>query len=171
MLHEADIAHSLAHLCRYNGHTKNFYSVAQHCVLMHDHLLKTTSDERLAFTALMHEVAEAYLGDFPGPFKRWLCGDAYFVLEQEIEAVAAEKWNLIHPWPGDVNQLDIAMLEIESNFVMSKKPEPWPLEGLFNVPDIVISEQWTPPKARFEFMKRFKKARHAGVDEAQSGRR
>lgn len=30
----ADIAHSLSMQCRYNGHTKLFYSVAQHSAVM-----------------------------------------------------------------------------------------------------------------------------------------
>jgi len=29
-----DIAHALSMLCRYNGHTKRFYSVAEHCYLL-----------------------------------------------------------------------------------------------------------------------------------------
>jgi hypothetical protein len=32
----SDIAHGLANNCRWNGHTKHFWSVAQHCCMMYD---------------------------------------------------------------------------------------------------------------------------------------
>lgn len=62
-----DVAHALSNICRYNGHTKQFYSVAEHCV-------------RASFIPignplinLLHDSAEAYIGDIPTPQKKKLC--------------------------------------------------------------------------------------------------
>ena len=59
-----DIAHGLAYQCRFNGQTKTFYSVAQHCLMVAD----LVSDE-LRAAALLHDAAEAYLGDMVKPLK------------------------------------------------------------------------------------------------------
>ena len=70
-----DIAHALGMLCRYNGHVKRFYSVAEHCVLMSDWVEKDASLDRddarrLALWALLHDATEAYVGDMIRPLKR-----------------------------------------------------------------------------------------------------
>jgi 5'-deoxynucleotidase YfbR-like HD superfamily hydrolase len=59
-----DIAHALSNICRYAGHTKRFYSVAEHCVVM----AELFPDEAKA--ALLHDAAEAYFGDLPRPIKQ-----------------------------------------------------------------------------------------------------
>lgn len=66
-----DIAHALSLTCRYGGHVKRFYSVAEHAILVHD-LLRFGQDERntaLLLAALLHDAAEAYLGDVVAPLK------------------------------------------------------------------------------------------------------
>ncbi len=60
-----DIAHSLAYQCRYTGHTRKFYSVAQHCALMA--MNEDLPGEPLQ--KLLHDAAEAYLGDMAKPWK------------------------------------------------------------------------------------------------------
>jgi len=72
-----DIAHSLANQCRFNGHTKVFYSVAEHSVLCYHYLneLKNEHDDKVKISAktlmfaLMHDAAEAVISDIPKPFK------------------------------------------------------------------------------------------------------
>jgi 5'-deoxynucleotidase YfbR-like HD superfamily hydrolase len=67
-----DIAHALSNLCRFNGHTRTFFSVAQHSVEVANLLYASAAKEHRALSALcglLHDAHEAYVGDFPTPFK------------------------------------------------------------------------------------------------------
>lgn len=64
MVHAEDIAHSLALTCRFRGHCKTFYSVAQHSVLA-----AALAPQGMKMFALMHDAPEAYLFDAPKPLK------------------------------------------------------------------------------------------------------
>ena len=66
-----DIAHALSMQCRFNGHVLDFYSVAEHCVRVASHLPAS-----LRIHGLLHDAAEAYVGDVVTPVKRWLRGFA-----------------------------------------------------------------------------------------------
>ena len=84
-----DIAHSLSMQCRYNGHLSQFYSVAQHsveCVDLARARHEPTHYECLQ--VLLHDAAEAYIGDLPLPIKRLL--PEFAALENRIwrEAIA-----------------------------------------------------------------------------------
>ncbi|MDP3133715.1 MAG: phosphohydrolase, partial [Burkholderiaceae bacterium] len=59
-----DIAHGLAYQCRFNGQTSAFYSVAQHSLMVADLV-----PPALRRAALLHDAAEAYLGDMVKPLK------------------------------------------------------------------------------------------------------
>ena len=59
-----DIAHSLSQLCRFNGHCIGTYTVAQHSCIVAEY----ARDEH-KLIALMHDAAEAYIGDIPRPLK------------------------------------------------------------------------------------------------------
>lgn len=66
-----DIAHALSMICRYQGHTQYFYSVAEHAILMARHsLLHRPNDWEMALFCLLHDAAEAYVCDVVSPLKQ-----------------------------------------------------------------------------------------------------
>ena len=85
-----DIAHSLSQLCRFTGHTKEFYSVAQHSVLVSD--AQTTLAEKRA--GLLHDATETYLNDLASPLKAFIKGCGYSDLEEEFHVVINNKFNV-----------------------------------------------------------------------------
>jgi hypothetical protein len=68
-----DIAHSLAHLNRFVGHTGKGYSVAEHSLWVWLVVsLEHPDDYALQLEALLHDAQEAYIGDLSGPLKTTL---------------------------------------------------------------------------------------------------
>jgi hypothetical protein len=102
-----DIAHALSQMCRFNGHTKFFYSVAQHSINV-----ARFCDEKLALTGLLHDAAEAYIADIARPIKRQL--KEYKIIEEHIERAIADKFGLIYPWPVEIKIADNYMLYWEA---------------------------------------------------------
>jgi len=103
-----DIAHALSLQCRFAGHTKRHYSVAQHCLTVVGLVPKW---DKLA--ALMHDASEAYLLDVPTPIKHRIPG--YVEAENKLMKVIAERFGFAWPMPNSVKIADKYMLEWEWN--------------------------------------------------------
>lgn len=56
---------SLSRLARWNGNTSRFYSVAEHSIR-----LWKIAPENLKRAALLHDAAEAFIGDVPAPIRK-----------------------------------------------------------------------------------------------------
>lgn len=87
-----DIANALSNLCRYSGHVKTFYSVAEHSIILSDYIMNKYDNADMAFTALMHDASEAYIVDVPRPIKPYLKG--YMEMEDKIQKVISEKFGV-----------------------------------------------------------------------------
>ena len=115
-----DIAHGLSHQCRFAGHTKEFYSVAQHSI----HVAELAKDE-FKLQALLHDSSEAYLLDMPGPIKKRL--PEYCKIENNLMEVIAKKFGFEWPVNENVKGLDDLMLQWEWDFhILNKKPYQMP---------------------------------------------
>lgn len=111
-----DIAHALAMLCRYGGHCKRFYSVAEHCVLLsHEVPLRD------ALAGLMHDATEAYLVDMPRPIKVGF--PQYKEMEAKLWVGIARKFGLAEELPATVKQADNDMLWHECAAIMGPIPD------------------------------------------------
>ena len=111
-----DIAHSLAHLCRFNGHTPRHYSVAQHSVLV-----SRVVPMRDAAHALLHDAAEAYVSDWPAPLKMNApveVRDWFAEVEEQCWLAIAERFGLELDIPESVHDADLVLLATECRDVM-----------------------------------------------------
>ena len=72
-----DIAHALGMICRWAGHSRTFYSVAEHSLRVGEVCrnlgevmgMSETELLELEMLGLMHDATEAYVGDIPRPLK------------------------------------------------------------------------------------------------------
>lgn len=90
-----DVAHALSQLCRYNGHTKEFYSVAEHCVRLARYAMNNIEGEdgkMIAKALLLHDATEAYVGDVIYPLKKHL--PQFNRLEDKIGNVIFKKFGI-----------------------------------------------------------------------------
>ena len=143
-----DIAHALSNTARYNGHTKEFYSVAQHSVLV-----SQLVNEGLAFAGLLHDASEAYIADIARPVKRMIRN--YKEIEGLIQEAVGRKFNVSMNQFNDQNlkEVDGRLLETERLQLMSKEPAKWETDT-FEVFDIEI-KPLLPNEAKKLFMNRW----------------
>jgi uncharacterized protein len=142
-----DIAHALSNTCRFGGHSKQFYSVAQHCCLLHD-----VAPEEHKMMALMHDASEAYLLDMPRPIKRSQGFEFYREAEDDLMVVIAEKFGFQYPCNDWLKETEARLLRTEALCLLSPLREGWETPVL---PLPVAILPWAPLQARVEFESRF----------------
>lgn len=142
-----DIAAALSNICRFTGHLQDFYSVAQHSVLV-----SQLVPPEFALEALMHDAAEAYCNDISSPLKALL--PEYRAIEDRIEAVIRSKFNLPPVMSAPVKYADLIMLATERRDFDMEDGTPWPiLEGI-PCADFILSPLM-PRQARVLFLQRY----------------
>lgn len=120
-----DIAHSLSMQCRFTGHTKDFYSVGQHCAEISEIV-----PEEDALWGLLHDASEAYLVDLCRPLKRLeKLGSPYREIEARLMLAICERFGLAPEQPASVKEADLRMLMTEKRDLMRVPPLPWVDQG------------------------------------------
>lgn len=143
-----DIAHSLSNQCRFAGHTREFYSVAQHAVICSYNVPSES-----AWAALHHDDPEAYCVDLPRPLKHSGLLDNYRDIEEVIWQAIAGKMGIDPVLPQCVKDADVRCLLTEQRDLMGRQVKPW--EDVAKPYDFTIIPL-TPRQAKLEFLKRYK---------------
>jgi 5'-deoxynucleotidase YfbR-like HD superfamily hydrolase len=148
-----DIARALANQCRFGGHCRVFYSVAQHSVIVSELVEARGGDAEDVFAALMHDAGEAYLGDMPHPLKhRSPLGAAFKEAENHLERALQDHF-AIKPGVPEIKRADRALLATERR-AFSAETWHWPeLEGV--EPVGLELTAWSPDEAARAFLARF----------------
>lgn len=151
-----DIAHGLSNICRFGGQCKEFYSVAQHSVIA-----SSVIESQYAYDALMHDAAEAFVGDIPSPLKMLL--PEYKTIEKHAEAAIAQRFGVSNPLPQQVKNIDIVLLATEHRDLMPEHDDEWGL--LVGVTPLKQKiRPWTPKEAYETFMRRYNFLTEHGKD-------
>lgn len=168
-----DIAAHLSKICRFGGACREFYSVAQHSIMVawlvasqlkHDLTEDPALDwlplpREVMLAALLHDAAEAYLGDMVRPLKRAPEMRAYCTAEKALQAAVAKHFGFPavlfdHPM---IKRADNLALAAEAYAIM---PEPSVLR--WNLPEatdeirkdaqFVLAAMLSPARAEAEFL-------------------
>jgi 5'-deoxynucleotidase YfbR-like HD superfamily hydrolase len=152
-LDAGDIARALANQCRFGGHSRVFYSVAQHSVIVSELVEQRGGDVEDVFAALMHDATEAYLGDMPHPLKhRSPLGAAFKDAEDHLERALHERFG-IKPDVQEIKRADRALLATERR-AFSSEDWHWPeLDGVEPL-DLELTA-WSPDEAAQAFAARY----------------
>lgn len=151
-----DVAHALALVNRFGGHSKRPLSVAQHSVFV-SYLCTTLQ-------ALLHDASEAYIGDVCRPLKRQPDFLFYRAVEEQIQSLIFHKYGCDVVESDELRRADLAMCRWEAEHAMTL-----PAVGAehLNCMTIEITDAqrtivvehdwcfWTWERAEREFLERF----------------
>lgn len=125
-----DIAGSLAKLCRFNGHTTRFYSVAEHSILVSIEFRGRFAGPPVTpasiLAALLHDAHEAYIGDTIRPMKQ--LGVKAPIAEERLDQLIFERLGV--PFPdletrNRIKEADLAVLTAERRDLMGPCDREW----------------------------------------------
>lgn len=141
-----DMAHSLAHICRFTGHPKKFYSVGQHSVYV-----SWICPPEQALWGLIHEGGEPFFSDLNSVAKRLPGMDAYRTYEINFRTKTAVKFGLSPDEPPSVKEADNLMLVTEQRDLM------WGDERSSTLVPLALKiKPWSSRKSKRVFLLRFK---------------
>lgn len=145
LVHLEDIATALAKICRWNGHCKGHFSVAEHSVNCALNAEARGKSQHIIQLALLHDAAEAYFGDITSPVKAAL-GAAVKALENPIQAAILEALSIDPPTVEEAAQvklIDKVMLTTEASLLL-------PSGGSWFTVGAPVDEGVTPEDAGWE---------------------
>lgn len=161
-----DIAHSLARISRFTGHTAGVpYSVAQHSVMGSDAIMGETGSIELGAWFLLHDAHETYVGDLATPVKDALherlpgFGAIWGQIRRDIDDAIHLAAGLPLPLPGErhaIGDMDIRMLRAERDALLGAGPMRWhaDIETAPLIPGLPPIEPWGHEVAELMFRNR-----------------
>lgn len=148
----SDIMDGISKICRYNGQVNEFYSVAEHSVLV-SRFAEMVGNHAAIIPALFHDAHEAYSGDLPTPHKSMVPGLAKF--ENGYEVRVREALGLPGPedpvW-ADVARYDSMILHRELSVLRAENLPQWfdaEIEALVPSNLVPIGLDWRDARAMF----------------------
>jgi len=165
-----DISYGASNQCRFGGHVKYFYSVAEHSLLC-AHLAEGLDIEKQR-SIFLHDAHEAYLGDIPTPIKKMLTGFSEIV--DVFDQALIQRFYLVAGFDfPELKEIDHLALSIEAKDLMAYNKSNWYDGGLVeDTPEVssfdvlegqayYFGQPHQPERARELFLK---KAKELGIN-------
>lgn len=164
-----DVAHALAAICRFGGHCRQFFSVAEHAVNVSRRMEERGHSRAMCLAGLHHDDTEAFLVDIPRPLKP-LLGPAYTRLSDRMDEAIVQGLDL--PFGAAslhsplVKEADNYALVIEAHELMPSKGAHWFEDEVYvnlweiglNPGDVELPDYWcgglTPAEAEGLYLSR-----------------
>lgn len=131
-----DIAHSLSLLCRFAGHSKVFYSVAEH-----SYRVSYICPKEHALWGLMHDASEAYCVDVPRPLKHLEGMENYRAHEKRVMRAICGWFNMSPVEPPEVKAADMVLLVTEQRDLLKNSIPDFRIQPLNTMIKPVTSRQ------------------------------
>jgi uncharacterized protein len=109
-----EIAHSTSMQCRYTGHVKNFYSVAEHEMMVArliEQIPYCQAGGATPYEGLLHDAHEGYISDIASPWKT--ANPGYREIEEKVEGAMRAHFGLPPKITEGVKRADWLALFIE----------------------------------------------------------
>lgn len=157
-----DIAHALAHTCRFGGHCRVFYSVAEHSIRVAKWLADSGQDTTTILCGLLHDAAEAYLVDLPTPLKAVTLTGGVGVPTGSWSTIEGAITDDIHDAMGamsggtawkSIHKADKVLLVTEARDLLQPPRRPWNIDA--EPLDNVIVWPMSPIEAEREFLRHY----------------
>lgn len=147
-----DVASSMSKLCRFTGHVKTFYSVAEHSVRV-SYLLP----EEHQLWGLLHDCGESVCADMARPLKYSKGMWVYRHYEKLSQAAMLKHFGLSPVEPKEVKLADDRLLVTEQRDLMRKwsagNVQKHRLLDVVPLPEVIVP--WSPEEAQRTFIARF----------------
>lgn len=122
-----DIAHSLSLQCRYMGHCKVFYSVAEHSIQVARELCNRGASKKTCLGGLLHDASETYLGDIVSPLKYLLLYEKVIMYDRRITFQIRRKYDCLDVDWSLIKKIDSQMLATEAQVLSQSRGKDWKL--------------------------------------------
>jgi len=161
-----DIAHALSNQCRFSGHTKRHYSVAEHSIRVSELLEEWGCTPEAQLWGLLHDASEAYLVDLPTPLKRDPRFAFYLEAESRLQATICNAFGLPIEEPAEVRAADGVMLATEARDLMAYRPGHWTKLEHAPTPYAIGLDRraWGPVVSKRRFLMHFYRLMHRDTD-------
>lgn len=161
-----DIAWALSRISRFAGHTITEvpYNVAQHSLFVCEMIEREHPDDKLLqFYGLMHDAAEAYIGDIPSPIKHLDgLGTIFKEMEDGLLNVIFSKFipsfSFSDPSRKVVDFYDKRALYIEAHAFMESRGRDWCDHGKYEITLVDLQDFPAPVASKHayhQFMSKF----------------
>lgn len=157
-----DVAHGLSNKCRFTGHTRKFYSTAEHSVRVSWNLRDRGRSLMEQYVGLHHDDTDAYLPDVPTPLKilpefKW-----FRDLEHHMQEMCFQKFGCMVEDYSVIKESDIILLLTEKRDLMPTKNGDWKHSYTQeSIPSPYFIEPWSQELARYNYLELHRTLRNA----------